>query len=141
MTKTCKACGRTLPTDEFYPRAAKCKPCTCLAVRANYELNRERYAEYERERSLRPERRTAVLEYQRTRRAAHPEKERARRLIGYSIRSGKIERKPCEVCGARAEAHHEDYSRPLDVRWLCFRHHREAHGQVVVNLTSTHIDT
>jgi len=27
----------------------------------------------------------------------------------------------------KAEAHHDDYSRPLDVRWLCKRHHEEAH--------------
>lgn len=30
-----------------------------------------------------------------------------------------------------SQAHHEDYARPLDVRWLCFKHHRETHGQQV----------
>jgi ribosomal protein S27AE len=45
-----------------------------------------------------------------------------------ALRSGDIKRKPCEACGnAKAEAHHEDYSKPLDVQWLCrrchFRHH------------------
>lgn len=28
------------------------------------------------------------------------------------------------------QAHHEDYSKPIDVMWLCFRHHRERHGQL-----------
>ena len=38
-----------------------------------------------------------------------------------------IERRPCEVCGAKAEAHHDNYNEPLNIRWLCFKHHREWH--------------
>jgi hypothetical protein len=40
---------------------------------------------------------------------------------------GKLKRQPCEVCGAteNIERHHEDYSKPLDVQWLCPTHHRE----------------
>ena len=36
---------------------------------------------------------------------------------------------PCEVCGTREniEKHHEDYTKPLKVRWLCRKHHRELH--------------
>jgi hypothetical protein len=31
---------------------------------------------------------------------------------------------PCEVCGAtKVEKHHPDYSKPLEVRWLCREHH------------------
>jgi hypothetical protein len=39
---------------------------------------------------------------------------------------GTLKTQPCEVCGSTVsvEAHHEDYSRPLDVRWLCNYHHR-----------------
>lgn len=42
-----------------------------------------------------------------------------------------LEKQPCEVCGSsvKPEAHHDDYSKPLDVRWLCFDHHRQWHTE------------
>lgn len=66
----------------------------------------------------------------------HPEKAEARKLLQRALRSGRIARLPCEVCGAvhgvprvdgaptRVEAHHDDYRKPLEVRWLCTEHHR-----------------
>lgn len=59
------------------------------------------------------------------------EKLRARNAINHAIASGQIARQGCEVCGeADAQAHHDDYSKPLDVRWLCRRHHGEVHRTV-----------
>lgn len=45
------------------------------------------------------------------------------------IRRGLLIPKPCEKCGSskKVEAHHDDYNKPYDVRWLCFKHHREHH--------------
>jgi len=53
----------------------------------------------------------------------------ARCRVQYAIRSGKVVRKPCEILGCtdRAEAHHDDYSKPYDVGWLCKYHHTEHH--------------
>ena len=46
----------------------------------------------------------------------------------YEIRMGRLVRKPCEVCGElKVEAHHDDYHKPFEVRWLCGKHHREHH--------------
>jgi hypothetical protein len=59
-----------------------------------------------------------------------PEKESARRRVRNAVRSGKLTRSPCEVCGvAKSEGHHDDYSKPLDVRWLCRKHHDEHHAR------------
>jgi len=45
-----------------------------------------------------------------------------------AIDAGKLVREPCEVCGnTKSEGHHEDYSKPLDVVWLCRKHHVAAH--------------
>lgn len=52
---------------------------------------------------------------------------KARSELNHYLRDKHIERKPCEICGEKAEAHHDDYNKPLEVRWLCFKHHREWH--------------
>jgi hypothetical protein len=61
-----------------------------------------------------------------------PEKNRkmlAHAKVGKAIRQGRLTREPCEVCGASfAEAHHDDYDKPLQVRWLCPEHHRAHHA-------------
>lgn len=51
-------------------------------------------------------------------------KESSRGQFRYAVRKGQIEREPCEVCGAEAEGHHDDYTKPLEVRWLCKEHHK-----------------
>ena len=52
----------------------------------------------------------------------------ARRKVNTEIRAGRLVRQPCEVCNnPKSIAHHEDYNKPLDVRWLCGKHHAEVH--------------
>lgn len=52
----------------------------------------------------------------------------AQRRLGAAVDAGRIKRMPCEVCGEpRAQGHHDDYDRPLDVRWLCVLHHHQWH--------------
>lgn len=139
--KTCFKCKESKPLGQFYkhPRMAdghlnKCKECTKRDVRQNYWKDHAKTLERDLVRNRTPERRAAKQRYLRKSREANREKWAARRAVASAIKGGRLVRMPCEVCGeCRSEAHHVDYSRPLDVRWLCFRHHREAHGQVVLN--------
>lgn len=73
-----------------------------------------------------------VQEYDRARgfRVYDEEKKRARNAVTKALRDGRLQREPCEVCGAAGEAHHEDYAKPLDVRWYCRRHHLQRHQRV-----------
>lgn len=138
--KTCFKCKRGLPEDEFYRHPqmgdghlGKCKDCTKRDVRERYRVARDQRREYERKRFKMPERKAKLRQYIKGSRVRNPQKWAARAAVAYALRNGKIERKPCEVCGStdQVQAHHLDYSKPLDVRWLCFKHHREAHGQQV----------
>lgn len=57
----------------------------------------------------------------------NPERAKVKQALRYALKMGKIARLPCMVCGEKSEAHHPDYSKPLDVVWLCKEHHREVH--------------
>lgn len=62
--------------------------------------------------------------------ARHPDRACARRKIRHEIEMGRIVRLPCEVCGeVKTHAHHDNYSQPLNVRWLCRKHHDEHHAK------------
>lgn len=48
--------------------------------------------------------------------------------LHYAVKKGLVIRKPCEICGCeKSQAHHCDYNKPLDVMWLCSKHHAEWH--------------
>lgn len=54
----------------------------------------------------------------------------AHKAVSNAIRDGKLTPLPCQVCGIQeVEAHHPDYSRPLDVVWLCRHHHSQIHKE------------
>lgn len=64
-------------------------------------------------------------------RERHPEKYAARLEFRKAVMRGDIIRQPCEKCGKeKTEGHHSDYSKPLDVIWLCKKHHTEIHNDI-----------
>ena len=61
----------------------------------------------------------------------NPERKKCYYAYEHALRSGKLVRLPCEVCGnKKSEGHHESYSKPLDVKWLCRKHHYEEHKKL-----------
>lgn len=141
MTKPCFRCGTEKPLDSFYrhKRMAdghlnKCIECAKSDVMQNRASRRKQYSDYEARRQQDPERRASKQGHCRRHQEVHPDRHRARCAVRNAVTRGALLRGPCQRCGAsKVQAHHKDYSRPLDVEWLCFRCHREhAHGQVVV---------
>ena len=144
MGKTCIECGGFKPIGDFYRHSRmadghskKCKECTKSYMRTNRRRTRQSRTAYDRERYQRPERKRIAQKACKLHRYRHPDRASARGFVCRSIRDGILVRTPCEVCGdPKVEAHHDDYLDPLNVRWLCFRHHREVHGQVVAQETT-----
>lgn len=58
-------------------------------------------------------------------------KYRARVKVGNALRAGTLVKTACEVCTEpKVEGHHDDYSKPLEVKWLCIYHHKKLHGVI-----------
>lgn len=54
-------------------------------------------------------------------------KDNARSYANVYLKRGKLVKKPCRVCNSpKVQMHHEDYTKPLEVDWLCSPHHKEA---------------
>jgi ribosomal protein S27AE len=69
-----------------------------------------------------------MKDYRKKWRDNNKNKTKAHRLLNRAIHNGAIKRKPCENCGeVKVEAHHDDYNKPLEVKWLCHQHHNELH--------------
>lgn len=133
--KRCFKCGKDKDLSCFYKHKAmadghlnKCKECAKADVRRNREEN-PRPREYDRSRyHTNPERRKKTSDVARDWARRNPEKRKAQWTLGNAVRDGRVKKHPCELCGRTdVEAHHYDYSRPLDVMWLCKTHHREFH--------------
>ena len=143
----CKRCGKE--AEHYKSVTSSCKECWKAHVRAYRERHKDRVQAYDRNRPNREQRIERNRErYARAKenpglwsrvlasaaawREAHADRRRAHVIVGNAIRDGKLAVQPCEVCGYAigVHAHHEDYCKPLEVRWLCVRHHGERHRQI-----------
>jgi hypothetical protein len=138
----CKRCGTTEAEAEFYSSIhTHCKECWKVKVKENRIARLDYYKERDRMRANRPDRVAARAAYKATPKGKerlavgglawakrNPDKRKAQIAIGNALRDGKLIRMPCEICNdSKTAAHHDDYSKPLDVRWLCTKHHAEYH--------------
>ena len=150
LEKVCFKCHEKKPISEFYKHSkmadghlGKCKQCTKADTINNYAVNNEYYKNYDKLRAMLPHRVDMRKKYSETQQGkeahkrsrkrwvtANPEKRQAHIVLGNSVRDGKIQKNPCQKCGdAVAEAHHPDYTKPLDVVWLCRSCHLAEHGK------------
>lgn len=137
--KRCFKCKAKKPLRMFYRHQkmrdgylGKCKNCTKKDVRDNYIKNIDKYRIYEKKRFNDPKRKSDILKYQINRRKKFPGKYKARYAVSSAIRDGRLKKLPCIYCGnKKSQAHHTDYRKKLDVKWVCFTCHRHhEHGQM-----------
>ena len=157
--KICTGCHELKPLSEFYKqklgkygKKSKCKSCAKEQKRIWAESNRDRINKGNRRRYLQnieSERehrrayrlsdkriditRNMVIQYAKN----NPEKARAGSAIHNELRSGRmVKPSVCEHCGNEPEkthilqGHHSDYTKPLEVVWLCPRCHAIEHRRL-----------
>ena len=133
--KKCISCNEAKDPDGYYAapgmadgRASICKVCHKARMKHRRRTNPAVQA-YDRERAKTPKVKARIAAVVKRWNAANPEKHRAEWTVGNAIRDGRLVRKPCEECGdPKSHAHHDDYSKPLEVRFLCAIHHRRWHA-------------
>lgn len=152
--KKCFKCLSIKPLSEFYKHKRmadghlnKCKDCAKSDVKKNRDENKDYYKEYDAWRFkndpmvkdrhkrylLTPEGVSAMRKAQYDWIKSNPEKRAAHVLLGNAVRSGKIDKpENCSSCGMffpkrKIHAHHHDYTKPLDVTWLCLYCHVDLH--------------
>lgn len=138
--KTCFCCKRMLKLSQFYAHPQmgdghlnKCKDCVRTYTnkrRSEVLVHDPKWREWERERCREKRNRYASLTTSEARQkwlVRNPEKVKAQRAAKRAVKLGLlINPQYCEVCGLygkRLEKHHDDYSKPLSVRWLCVKCH------------------
>ena len=73
-----------------------------------------------------------MASYVARKRLKHALKIKAQQRLRNAVASGAVVKIPCVVCGDhKSQGHHPDYAKPLEVIWLCDRHHKEVHGRLI----------
>lgn len=145
----CNICQLDKPETEFYPRKAErqgeylsaCKVCRSQKKKtekySDIETSREKGKEIMRKfRHNNPEK---CKETHKKWRQKNKEKYNVKDFVRRAIKSGKLHKpKLCEFCfqPKPLQGHHEDYSKPLDVKWLCAGCHKSWHRwKIIFNTT------
>ncbi len=132
IMKKCFKCNKKKSIDRFYRHSkmgdghlGKCKECTKKDSTKHRNDNIEKIRFYDRERGNLPHRLKLQKRITKVYRKNFPERYAAIMLLNNAVRDGRITKNPCQVCGSttRIHGHHEDYYKPLDVEWLCAKHH------------------
>jgi hypothetical protein len=151
FTKQCRWCLEVKSLDSFYKNRRmsdghlnKCKVCFLRDCSLRRERDIERIREYDRNRPNHKERMAINKKYRHKKSNRkqvavkklewawrNKDKRHTHSLTATAVRNGVITKRCCEACGALdTEAHHEDYSKPLDVVWLCDKHHKQRHREL-----------
>jgi len=129
--KECFKCRQLKPLIAFYKHKQmadghlnKCKECAKTDSTSHRRSNLDKIRAYDRGRGNRQN-----ADYITGYREKYPRKYKAHIMVGNAIRDGKLFIEPCCDCGAEdgVHAHHDDYAKPLNIRWLCAAHHSQWH--------------
>ena len=135
-SKICKDCGEVKALTQFYKHSEmadgylnNCKDCKRKYQTEYRDTNIVDVREYDRKRSREDHRVQKSTEVTQRRRKSVPGYTAAHSAVARALKAGTLVWQPCVVCASEehVHAHHDDYSKQLDVIWLCPIHHRARH--------------
>jgi len=144
--RLCKKCGIVKEDEDFYKSKSiksgfrtPCKECTQKKnkewAKNNYGRIREYVKEYTSKdgwrdksnsynREYHQKNKNKCCKYKRELYHKNIEHNKVRGIFHNEVKSGRIKRQPCVHCGSlKSQGHHPDYSKPLEVIWVCSAHH------------------
>lgn len=129
----CKECGKKFAASRRFVLRDRVKYCSRLCLnRANVKIPKN-HPDQRGEKNHNWKGGFNPATYKRRFQAKFPEKVAAHRAFHAALKSGRIVRPDqCERCGVacKPHGHHDDYSKPLDVRWLCHKCHNAYHNMI-----------
>lgn len=139
MVKTCIRCKNTKDITLFHNskrqkdgKAYYCIDCTKILKHQEYEKNKDRYISYLKDYRATPHGKKIIRSIYVRMRDKYPDKYRARVLLNAAVgRKEIVKPDQCEICLCvkRLCGHHDDYNKPLEVRWLCYSCHTKWHKE------------
>ncbi len=137
--KECPICEEMKPLSDYYfcntykRYLTKCKSCYRKAKNEYYSKNRKKILVQAKEYFQTEAGKDVMNRASKKARKKYPEKWAARAKAKYWEKTGKFAKLACEYCGNfLSEIHHPDYSKPLEVWWLCKKHHLMADRKELV---------
>jgi hypothetical protein len=114
------ACARQGARASWRRYAELNRPARRAYHRGHYQANRDRVLARTSAYQRSPAGRRAQQANGERQRAKFPERYAARQAVLVAVRAGRLKSEACARCGdLRTQAHHGDYSKPLEVVWLC----------------------
>ena len=147
--RECKTCKKKLPPESFYLqdglRRIVCRKCQ--NKKSLLQRDRVQKALYQAKRIIDGKRMWAkykstpqIVSYRKKYNLENAHKKKAHGILWRAVSSGLI-KKPscCSNCSAtgRIEASHDDYTKPLQVEWLCVKCHRRKDNGIWVSMKKT----
>jgi hypothetical protein len=138
MARVCTNCGQAKTMDDFFKDARASDGCRSRCKSCERHRPRDAFKAKEQDRRYHQRHPGAKALANQAYRRRYPGKgsgvpQPAHRLVHNALRRGELVKpQVCQGCGqpARLDAHHDDYARPLAVRWLCRRCHAGRHAEV-----------
>lgn len=114
VQKTCMECGASFEVSDYQSKIGKGKYCSddCKRKEGGRRSTTHFPKGKNNPRFTHGKRASGMEDY---------DQRKVHKILQNAVHSGAITPLPCEKCGATHDlhGHHDDYTKPLDVRWFC----------------------